>query len=58
MRSLKDWRGRSYECEVAFVRFLGGYVAWIDDDPFRDGESFNSKRAAWEAVRDHMEGRG
>lgn len=54
---LQDWHGRSYEVEIAFVRFLGGYVVWVDDDPYDDevqGEVFPSRRAALRAIRQYF----
>jgi hypothetical protein len=49
-----DWRGRQYEVEIARVAFLGGYVAWIDDDPWNEGEPFPSRREAERTLRHHF----
>lgn len=48
---MRDWQGRSYEVEIAYVAFLGGFVAWIDDDPYNDGEPFRSRREAMAEMR-------
>ncbi len=53
--TLTDWMGVSYEVEIAFVRFLHGYVVWIDDDPWND-EPFSTRRAAERAVRRYFKG--
>lgn len=42
---------RSYFCEVAFVRFLSGYVLWIDGEPFNEGEPYASHGAAVAAAK-------
>lgn len=54
MAYITDWLGRPYEVEIAFVRFLGGYVVWIDDEPFDADEVYPSRRAAWRAVKEHF----
>lgn len=43
--------GRVYEIEIAFVRFLGGWVIWIDDDPMNEGEPEPTLRTAWRSAR-------
>jgi len=45
---ITDWQGRHYDVEISYVPFLQGFVAWVDDDPYNEGEPFHSKR---EAVR-------
>lgn len=40
-----DWRSRQYDVEIARVALLGGFVAWIDDEPFP------SRRAAERHLR-------
>jgi hypothetical protein len=48
---IKDWVGQLYCIEIAYVAFLGGFVVWIDDDPYNEGEPFNSRRDAIAAMR-------
>lgn len=54
--TMNDWQGRKYEIEIARVPFLGGYVAWIDDEPYLDGETFLSHQAALSELRHHLGG--
>lgn len=55
-QTVQDWQGRSYDVEIAYVAFLGGYVIWIDDDPYNEGEPFPSRVAAMKELRGHMGG--
>lgn len=56
VQTMRDWQGRSYEVEIAFVAFLGGYVIWVDDGPFNEGEPFPSSVAAIKELESHMAG--
>lgn len=49
-----DWQGRCYDYEIAFVRFLSGFVLWVDDEPFNEGEPFPTRKAALKALHSHM----
>lgn len=51
MVTLSDWRASEYKVEIAYVAFLGGYAAWIDDEPYNEGEPFRSKQEAVSHIR-------
>lgn len=50
---LTDWRGRSYEFEIAWVGFLYGYVVWWDDEPW-DDLVFPTRDAALAAIQKEL----
>jgi hypothetical protein len=53
--SLTDWRGHSYEFEIAYVSFLHGFVVWWDDEPW-DDHVFTSRHAALASLKAHLAG--
>lgn len=55
-QTVQDWQGRSYVVEIAYVPFLGGYVIWVDDDPYNEGEPFPSRGVAMKELWGHMDG--
>ena len=59
--TMKDWQDREYQVEIAFVRFApnySGYVVYVDDELYREGEMFTTKEAAPRAIADHFAGSG
>jgi hypothetical protein len=56
IRTVQDWKGRSYDVEIAYVAFVGGHVIWVDDDLYNKGEPFPSRDAAMKELKGHMEG--
>lgn len=58
---VRDWQNREYIIEIAFIRFgadCSGYIAYIDDEPYRDGEMFPSHALAQNSVESHLKGLG
>lgn len=50
---MQDWKEVNYVIEISYVAFCGGWIVWIDDEPW-DDNVFHSWHSAEKTMRRHL----